>query len=54
MLKAENLTLYVNDNGSRKCLLNDISFHVDDGGDVSDYRTKWWWKIYVGENIDRN
>ena len=31
MLKAENLTLYVNDNGSRKCLLNDISFHVDDG-----------------------
>lgn len=31
VLKAENLTLYVNDNGSRKCLLNDISFHVDDG-----------------------
>ena len=31
MLKAENLTLYVNDNGSQKCLLNDISFHVDDG-----------------------
>lgn len=31
MLKAENLTLYVNDNGERKCLLNDISFQVEDG-----------------------
>ena len=31
VLKAENLTLYVNDNGERKCLLNDISFQVEDG-----------------------
>ena len=31
MLKTENLTLYVNDNGERKCLLNDISFQVEDG-----------------------
>lgn len=31
MLKAENLTLYVNDNGERKGLLNDISFQVEDG-----------------------
>lgn len=31
MLKAENLTLYVNDEGGKKCLLNDISFQVEDG-----------------------
>ena len=31
MLKAENLTLYVNDNGERKYLLNDISFQVEEG-----------------------
>ena len=31
MLKAENLTLYVKDNGERKGLLNDISFQVEDG-----------------------
>lgn len=31
MLKAENLTLYVNDDGGRKCLLNNISFQVADG-----------------------
>ena len=31
MLKAETLTLYVNDDGGRKCLLNNISFQVADG-----------------------
>ena len=31
MLKAENLVLYVDENGSRKCLLDHISFQVDDG-----------------------
>ena len=31
MLKAENLSLYVDDEGEEKCLLNDISFQVDDG-----------------------
>lgn len=31
MLKAENLTLYVNDDRGRKCLLNNISFQVADG-----------------------
>jgi len=31
LLKAENLTLYVNDDGGRKCLLNNISFQVADG-----------------------
>ena len=31
MLKAENLSLYVDDEGEQKCLLNDISFQVDDG-----------------------
>ena len=31
MLKAENLTLNVDDEGGKKCLLNNISFQVDDG-----------------------
>ena len=31
MLKAENLVLNVEDNGSKKCLLDHISFQVDDG-----------------------
>ena len=31
MLKAENLSLYVDDEGEERCLLNDISFQVDDG-----------------------
>ena len=31
MLKAENLTLNVDDEGGKKCLLKDISFQVDDG-----------------------
>ena len=31
MLKAENLVLYVDENGSRKCLLDHISLQVDDG-----------------------
>ena len=31
MLKAENLVLYVDENGSRKCLLDHISFQVEDG-----------------------
>ena len=31
MLKAENLVLYVDENGSRKCLLDHISFQVNDG-----------------------
>ena len=32
MLKAENLVLHVEDNGTKKCLLDRISFQVDDGG----------------------
>ena len=31
MLKAENLVLHVEDNGTKKCLLDRISFQVDDG-----------------------
>ena len=31
MLKAENLTLNVDDEGGKKCLLNNISFQVEDG-----------------------
>ena len=31
MLKAENLILHVEDNGAKKCLLDHISFQVDDG-----------------------
>ena len=31
MLKAENLVLHVEDNGTKKCLLDHISFQVDDG-----------------------
>ena len=31
MLKAENLVLHVEDNGAKKCLLDHISFQVDDG-----------------------
>ena len=31
MLKAENLILHVEDNGTKKCLLDHISFQVDDG-----------------------
>ena len=31
VLKAENLTLNVDDEGGKKCLLKDISFQVDDG-----------------------
>ena len=31
MLKAENLVLNVEDNGSKKCILDHISFQVDDG-----------------------
>ena len=31
MLKAENLTLNVDDEGRKKCLLNNISFQVEDG-----------------------
>jgi ABC-type cobalamin/Fe3+-siderophores transport system ATPase subunit len=31
VLKAENLTLNVDDEGGKKCLLNNISFQVEDG-----------------------
>ena len=31
MLKAENWILHVEDNGTKKCLLDHISFQVDDG-----------------------
>lgn len=31
MLKAENLVLHVEDNGTEKCPLDHISFQVDDG-----------------------
>ncbi len=54
MLKAENLTLNVDDEGGKKCLLKDISFQVDDGGDARDHRTKRRRKINACQNTDRN
>ena len=51
MLKAENLILHVEDNGAKKCLLDHISFQVDDGEMLVIKRR---WKVHTGEGPDRN
>ena len=45
VLKAENLTLNVDDEGGKKCLLKDISFQVDDRSEErrvgKECRSRW-------------
>mgnify|MGYP000049028812 CR=1 FL=1 len=54
MLKAENLTLNVDDEGGKKCLLNNISFQVEDGENACHYRNQTevenplWQKTLIG------
>ena len=53
MLKVDNLTFEVNEEGRKRCLVNHISFEVKDG-EMLDYRTKRWRKINAGQSACRN
>ena len=54
MLKAENLILHVEDNGAKKCLLDHISFQVDDGEMLVITGPNGGGKVHTGEGPDRN
>ena len=50
MLKVKNLTFEVNEEGKKRCLVNHISFDVQDGEMlVITGPTKWRWKIHPGQ-----
>ena len=52
MLKVDNLTFEVNEEGRKRCLVNHISFEVKDGEML--VITKRWRKINAGQSACRN
>lgn len=54
MLKVDNLTFEVNEEGRKRCLVNHISFEVKDGEMLVITGPERWRKINAGQSACRN